>query len=172
MRQIYATFMSLAQKLDKYENKPVTGLTARQYMVILAIRLSSHEETFMAGIAKKLCTTKQNINRLIHVLEKKGYVSRSVNGNSKRKVNIEITDSGLKAMLDYAETDVALMVDIFHGFSESDLESLWQLLQKIRCYGNTGLSCYLNEVNELFESDYSDLLAKILASYREIKATG
>ena len=164
--------MSLAQKLDKCENKPDTGLTSRQYMVILAIRLSSREETFMASIAKKLCTTKQNINRLIYVLEKKGYVTRSVNGSNKRKVNIEITDSGLNAMLDYAETDVAMMVDIFHGFSESDLEALWQLLQKIRCFGDTGLSYYLNEVNELFESDYSNLLAKILAAYREIKTAG
>ena len=169
MRQIYATFMSLAQKLDKCENKPDSGLTARQYMVILAIRLSSREETFMASIAKKLSTTKQNINRLICVLEKKGYVTRSMNDSNKRKVNIEITDLGLKAMLDYAETDVAMMVDIFNGFSESDLEVLWQLLQKIRCFEDTCLSCYLSEVNELFESDYSDLLAKILAAYREIK---
>jgi len=168
IRQIYTTFTSLSQKLDKHDNKSEQGLTARQYMVILAIRLSAPYGTTMAGIAKKLNTTKQNMTRLIHVLEKKGYVTRP-ECSGGRKVNVEITESGLEAMVEYAETDVAIMLDTFSGFSDIELELFWYLLQKIRYFEDTDFSVYLSEVNQLFENEYTELLLKILAGYRKIK---
>jgi len=167
MQQIYSSFMSIAKKIDKQGDKSFKGLTAKQYMVILAVRLSSHDGTTMVNIAKKLGTTKQNINRLIPMLEKKGYVVKSICESNKRAVNIKITDSGLKAMLEYAGIGISFMTDVLNGFTKSEMEALWSLLQKL-CYSEKiDYSQFLSEANKLYESEYSELLTKILEKYKE-----
>jgi len=169
MRQIYMTLMSLSRKLDARYGKHAKNLTARQYLIILAIRLSPQNESTMANIAKKLCTTKQNTAQLIFVLERKGYVSRSACEDNKREVKIEVTKSGLDAMLEYAETDAAVMTEIFDEFTEQEMEILWSLLKKLHYYDGVGHSDFEFDTYRLFESEYCELLTKILDEYKKRK---
>ena len=133
-QQIYSILMALARKLDKYVNDSISGLTASQFMAVLAIQQSTNEEITMISVARKLGTTKQNITQLIPVLEKKGYVTRSENPNNKRVVNLAVTDSGLNAMMSYAGASAALMSDVFDGFTEREIETLLHLLRKLHSY--------------------------------------
>ena len=161
MQQICATLMSLARKLDTQNNKYAKDLTARQYMVILAIQLSPQSESTMMNIAKRLSTTKQNAAQLILTLERKGYVSRSTCDNNKREIKIKVTDSGINAMLEYAKTDVTVIASIFNGFTEEEMEMLWHLLQKLYRYDGIDYSGFEFDVHQFFESEYSGLLTKM-----------
>ena len=162
MQQIYTTLMSLSKKLDKEEYKHCSCLTARQYITMLAIRLSPLGEATMLNIAKKLGTTKQNINQLIPVLEKKGYIARYTYDKRKRPVNIELTDSGKKAMLDYTGISSKILLEIFDKFSEEEMEMLLHLLKKLHRYDGSHYCGFAEEAIALFESEYSGLLDKIL----------
>jgi len=131
MQEIYETIKSLSQKLDKEDDKYFKSLTTRQYMVIQSILHSPNGETTMIELAKKLDTTKQNINKLIPILEKKGYAKRSACENNKRAVNIKVTDSGVLAMKEHAIINASFLADIFNGLSEDEMESLLRLLKKL-----------------------------------------
>ena len=169
MQRIYATLISLAKKLDKQDAKHTNALTARQFMVIMAVLHSPAGEITMVNIARKLDTTKQNINMLIPVLEKKGYVTRKVYENNKRSVNIKVTDSGVKAMLDYAGTGAEVITGIFKSFTEKEMETLLRLLSKLHCYDGRECADFTNETIKIFESEYSDLMFKILEAYKKQK---
>lgn len=49
----------------------------------------------------------------------------------KRAINVTITESGKKVMLECGEKAVCLMADIFNDFTAEELEILWSLLKKI-----------------------------------------
>jgi len=167
MHQIYVTLISLAKKLEKHDRQDIAGMTASQYMVILAILLSPQAEMTMVNIAKKLDTTKQNINQLMPILERKGYVTRSACDNNKRTFVIKVTASGLEAMMEYAGMRNAWMLEIFNGFSKNEMEMLWQLLLKLHRYDGIEYPVFFNEVNQLFENEYPDLLKRILNEYKK-----
>jgi len=159
--------MSIGKKLNKQDDKSFKGLTTRQYMAILAIQHLPQGETTMVNIAKKLGTTKQNVNQLIPMLEKKGYVSRSTCKKNKNAVNIKITDSGLSAMLEYARASASVMTNIFEDFTEKEMETLLHLLRKLHCYDSIDYLGFENDTMQLFENEYSDLLKKILEEYKQ-----
>jgi len=169
MRQIYVTIMSLSRKLDMQYNKNTNNLTARQYQIILAIRLSPQRESTMVSIAKKLGTTKQNTAQLLFILERKGYVSKSMSEDNKREIKIQVTDSGLNAMLEYAQTDAAVMTEIFDELTEDEMEALRHLLKKLHCYDGDGNSDFEFDAYQLFENEYCELLIKILDEYKKRK---
>ena len=166
IQQIYATLTSLTKKLDKLEKNSFDGLTLRQCLVILAIRHSAKGEMSMSCIAKKLGTTKQNVNQMVSVLEKKGYVKRTICKNNKRSVQIIITETGMNAMLSCVETSASVIADIFSGLSGIEMELLLQLSRKLHCYDGKDYIGYINDIIQILESDYPDLLENILEEYK------
>ena len=168
MHQIYAALASIAKSLEKKDCNN-SYLTAGQCMVILAVQLSPNGEISMVDIAKKIGVTKQNINQLIPLLEKKGYVSRSACNKDKRTVNIKTTDSGISAMLEYVGAGASFMTKLFNKLNESEMETLWLLLRKIQYNYKDFYSDLANDIHQLFESEYSELLIKILEEYKKGK---
>ena len=168
MRQIYTTLMSLTKKLDKLEKESFDGLTLRQCIAILAI-LHAKDETSMVSIAKKLGTTKQNVDQMVAVLEKKGYVERTVNEINKRMVNMKVTDSGERAMQVCVGKSASLMMDIFNGLSESEMEMMLQFSRKLYSYDGEEYTDYFDDIIRILDGEYSDLVISILEECKRRK---
>ena len=155
MQQIYATLMALAKKLDRQDNGYFRGLTARQYMVLRAVRHAQQDKTTMVDIANRLGTAKQNFTQLISILEKKGYVTRAARENNRRTVSVDVTELGLSAMLEYAGTGTSVMTDIFNDFTQKEMKTLWHLLKKLYRYDGVDYPSSEADTIQLFESEYS-----------------
>lgn len=70
MQQSYATLFSTLNKIQSRGDDYYESLTSRQFMTMVAILHLPEEETTFNNIAKKLGTSKQNINRLVSGIEK------------------------------------------------------------------------------------------------------
>ena len=134
MRQAYATLISLAKNLEKQSNKNREGLTARQYMIIQAIENLPKGERSMVNIARKIGTSKQNVTRLIPVLERKGFVLRTGFDSSRRATDVRGTDSGYSAMRAYTNSSVQYITGVFDGFTETEVKNLLSLLKRLRSH--------------------------------------
>ncbi|MEH7459964.1 MarR family transcriptional regulator [Bacillus pseudomycoides] len=135
MQQTYATFFSVTNKLQIQGDNYFEKLTSRQYMIMLAIAHLPEDETTLINIARKIETSKQSAKKLIVNLENKGYLVTMPSKRDKRAINVTITESGKKVMLECGEKAVCLMADIFNDFTTEELETLWSLLKRI--YGNS-----------------------------------
>lgn len=131
MQQTYATFFTLANKLQVEGDKYFGELTARQLMTMIAIAHLAEDETTINNIAKKLGTTKQSVKQLITILEKKEFIITIPSLKDKRAVNVKITEEGKRAMLDGSEKGLYFMEDFFKEFTTEDLETLWALLKRL-----------------------------------------
>lgn len=77
MQQAYATLFSVLNKIQIRGDEYFEELTSRQFMTIVAILHLPEDETTINNIAKKLGTSKQNVNRLINSIEKKDMCSQN-----------------------------------------------------------------------------------------------
>lgn len=147
MQQTYATLFSLANKIQIAGDQYYDQMTSRQYMTMLAILHLPEDKRTLNNIARKMGTTKQNVTQLVSNIEKKGYICIEPSKHDKRAVNVMLTESGMKAMLTCGEIGLTFMGDLFHDFSECELETLWDLLKKLYCFDG--------EQHDGFEEDVS-----------------
>jgi len=156
MQQTSAMLMSVALKLDKKSKKDFKGLSSRQYLVILTILHLPQGQASMGNIAKKLGTSKQNINQLLNAVKKKGYINISGNENDKRAFNIDVTESGMKALFEHSERGIAFLSEIFQDFSADELSVLLRLLSKLHKYDGIDYFNIEDAANKIFVDNYPE----------------
>jgi len=100
-------------------------------MAMIAIVHLPKGEASMNRIAKKMGTTKQNVKQLINIMEKKGYVSVVPSAIDRRAYSVEITENGMAVLMECNTRGIAFFKEIFHDFSEAELEILWSMLKKL-----------------------------------------
>jgi DNA-binding MarR family transcriptional regulator len=134
MQQTSATLFSLANKLQVKGGQYLKHLTARQLMTLIAIGHLPEGEASLNNIARKLGTTKQSAKQLVALLEKRGYVVIMPNQRDKRAVNVVITRAGYQVLTEDGMLGMKFFNDLFHEFSQEELEVLWSLLKKLYRY--------------------------------------
>ena len=169
MQQAYSTLMSAANKVENRADKNIKGLTSRQYMAILAVLHLPPEETTIRNIAHKLGTTKQNANRLIAAIEKKGYLTVSGSKKDKRAVNIRVADSCLPVLLECAENGTAFLSDIFREFTENELKTLWRLLKKLHRFDGQEYAGFEDDANRRLGGVDENLQKKVFLAFRKTR---
>ena len=156
MEQTYATLFSIVNKLQIEGDKHFEYLTSRQFMTIMAILHLPEDETTLNNIAKKLGTSKQNVNILITTIEKKGYIVTTPSFRDKRAINVKITESGKKVMLECNEKGIVFLADVFSDFTSEEMETLWSLLKKLYRFNGEAQDGFEENISETVEvqNDY------------------
>jgi DNA-binding MarR family transcriptional regulator len=131
MQQTYATLFSLANKLQVKGDQYLKHLTSRQLMTMIAIGHLPEDEASLNNIARKLGTTKQSVKQLVTLIENKGYVVTVPSQRDKRAVNVVITETGNQSLVEDYMLGLKFFNDLFHDFSQDELEILWSLLKKL-----------------------------------------
>ena len=147
IEQAYATLFSLTNKIQVQGDRYLNGLTSRQLMTMLAITHLPEDHKTLNNIARKLGTTKQSVKQLITIMEKKGYVAAVPSRRDKRAVNIQITESGRRIMIECGESGVKFLADLFHEFTLEEMELLWSLLKKLYRFDGEEQSGFEEEVS-------------------------
>ena len=131
MQQVYSSLKSLLKKMDKRHSQSAYPLTGSQYAVLLAIRCGGEDAPTIISVARRICASKQNVNQMVPLLERKGFVSRSVWNEDKRAVHLHVTEAGMQAMDAYEAAHADALRQIFKDFTEQELDALLQQLKKL-----------------------------------------
>jgi len=164
MWHIYTSFLSIVKKLDKPVNKSEDGLTPMQSMVVTTMLLSPKSQTMLVCIAKTLGTTKQNINRILPILERKGYIIKT-DLNRKRSIRHEVTEAGRAALIEYVEKNTPDMTGIFDNMTVNEMNTLYELLRKLNIYESFDYLNFTNDVSQYFDEQMPELCDKIVDQY-------
>jgi Transcriptional regulators len=171
MQQTYATLFSLANKLQLQGDRYLEHLTSRQFMAILAVLHLPEEETTLNNIARKLGTSKQNVNVLMANIEKRGYVNIVPSPRDKRAMNVRLTDSGEKVMLECGKKGIAFFTDLFHEFTAEELETLWGLLKKLYRFDGEEQDGFEEDVDYKVEVSREEQ-DEAMKEFRKMRAAG
>lgn len=120
-----------------------SGRASRAELILLNCALD-HEHRFgdnitVAQTAKDLGVPMPSVSRLLRSLTEKGFIERYNDPADRRNVHIKVTESGInelksvlgnifsiidKAMLDFSDEEISLMIDLRHRFTDSVFKAL------------------------------------------------
>lgn len=104
-----------------------------QHYNVLRILKGKHPEAVSPGDIKEVMLDKGNdVTRLVDKLVKQGLVRRHLCENNRRKIDIHITDKGLKFLKDMNEPMRKLYTSIKKNINDKEAELLSDLLDKVR----------------------------------------
>ena len=135
--QTLALLFSVTNKLQMKGDKYLGDLTIRQMLALPAIIHAPEGKATINFIAKQLGTTKQNAKQIVSALEKKNYVTASPSESDKRAVNITVTPESEEAYRQCSQRTDMFIADIFSDFTTEDLQTLWELLNKLYRFDGT-----------------------------------
>ncbi|MER3318638.1 MAG: MarR family transcriptional regulator [Allomuricauda sp.] len=105
-------------------------VSLQQFNVLRILRGQQGKPANLSTLNERMVTKMSNTTRLVDKLLAKGFVNRTVCPSNRRKVEIVITDSGLKALKQMDESLEDAHRVIYQNFKKEDLEQLNYLLDK------------------------------------------
>lgn len=170
MQQVYAALFCVANKMQAFSDEKLGSISSRQQMALTAIVHLPPEDTTLKNIAAMLGTSKQNTNKLLSSLQKKGCIEKRINPRDKRSINVQLTEAGEQLLHKSAEISIYTLAEIFTELNKEHLETLWSLLKQISRFDGMP---YLG-----FEADMTGNKAlsrkeeEIMCKFREIRRIG
>lgn len=148
-QQALAILFSTTNKIQMQGDKYLQYLSVRQLMVMVAIIHLPDGEATNINIARILGTTRQSTKQIISILEQRGYLATTPGEHDKRALNIIITVQGKQTLQSCSERLNTLLSNIFHEFTEEDIETLWTLLRKMYRFDGAEHVGFEKDVNYL-----------------------
>jgi len=110
--------------------KPM-DLSPEQYNVLRILRGQQGKPTTIAAIQDRMLNTMSNASRLVDKLKAKELVKRDECPENRRKVDVLITEKGLR-LLEFLEPQIAALNKNVIHLGEQEVVLLNELLDKLR----------------------------------------
>ncbi len=109
-----------------------SDLTSEQYNVLRILRGQKGNPANLSTIQERMLNKMSNTTRLIDKLIKKELVTRHTCESNRRKIEIYITNKGLKLLAELDSIVNANNKELTKNLNTSELETLNKLLDKLR----------------------------------------
>lgn len=107
-------------------------ITTQQFNVLRILKGRKGEACSLQTIQERMISKMSNTTRLVDKLIKKNFVKRTQCEENRRKVDIIITEEGLKALEAIGEVVEAAELNMTSQLSNEELKQLNLLLNKLR----------------------------------------
>jgi DNA-binding MarR family transcriptional regulator len=132
-QKLVVNILYTASWLDVINNRRLKpyGITTNQYNILRILRGQLPNPATVNMLIERMIDKSSNASRLVERLRLKGYVSRCVNAEDKRAVNVMITEKGL-ALLKEMDAEQHSFEKILHTLSKQEAAEINMLLDKLR----------------------------------------
>lgn len=125
------TFL-LANKLQLIADKKVTGLSTKQWFLLRNLSdLPADPPPTITTLSRETDTSRQNVRKMLEVLERQGYVSLSHNAEDHRSQLVHLTESGSRLLRQVAIEAVPFFQELFAGISEEECAASANVILKL-----------------------------------------
>lgn len=107
------------------------GITRQQYNVLRILRGKFPGAASVNEIKDRMLDRMSDCSRLVDRLAAKGFIQKSLCPTDKRSVDITISGEGLD-LLDRMEPAVASVEGVFSNFTQSEVNRLNEMLDRLR----------------------------------------
>lgn len=107
------------------------GVTPEQYNVLRILRGSHPKPLMLADITRRMIDRSSNATRLVEKLRQKSLVKREVCKDSRRQVDISITDAGLE-VLSSVDQGRDKWLEPLKVINQNEVEELNNILDRLR----------------------------------------
>jgi DNA-binding MarR family transcriptional regulator len=106
-------------------------ISMQQYNVLRILRGQYPQPVMLSTITERMIDRMSNATRLVEKLRQKNLVSRELNPDNRRQVDILITEEGLH-LLKQIEKEFSFIESKFKNITEEEAKELNRILDKMR----------------------------------------
>jgi len=108
------------------------ALSIQQFQVLRSLKVLKGEPASLLTLQANMVSKNSNTTRLVEKLRLKGLITRIQDEENRRKVEIRITDTGLKLLAEIETIHSDFENDVVGNLSNDEILTLNKLLRKIR----------------------------------------
>ena len=108
------------------------ALSIQQFQVLRSLKVLKGEPASLLTLQADMVSKNSNTTRLVEKLRLKGLITRIQDEENRRKVEIRITEVGLKLLAEIDKIHSGFEDDIVGNLSNNEILTLNKLLKKIR----------------------------------------
>lgn len=108
------------------------ALSIQQFQVLRSLRVLKDEPANLLTLQAEMVSKNSNTTRLVEKLRLKGLITRIQSEENRRKVEIRITEAGLKLLVEIDTIHSDFENDVIGNLSSNEISTLNKLLLKIR----------------------------------------
>lgn len=134
----------LANKLQVVADKTMQGLSTKQWFLLRNLsELPIDPPTTITTLAKETDTSRQNVRKMIEVLQRQGYVVLRDSAEDHRSQTVEMTKAGAQILRQVAQEAAPFFTELFSGIDEEKctisadvilklIENLYKMQEEIK----------------------------------------
>ena len=111
----------LANKLQLVADKKAHGLSTKQWFLLRNLSdLPDDTPPTITMLARETDTSRQNVRKMLEVLQRQGYVALQHNAQDHRSQSVVLTESGAQMLRQMAQEAAPFFTELFSGISEEE----------------------------------------------------
>lgn len=140
---IIGSIFLLANKLNQIGDQILPDITFKQLMLLVTISKMDSDEKNINSIAKFMGTSRQNIKKMLMVLETKEYVTMSKSKHDARALQVDLTEKTYQYFSVNMNITTKQSNQLFAMYSNKEIDTCLDNLQKLL----SGLAVFDERVN-------------------------
>lgn len=128
---IFGSIFTLSNKLQIIGDKFDKRLTVKQWLLLAGIHSSQNKNPTISEVAGIVGNSRQNVKKMLLILEKSGFVTIENDPNDARVQKIKITDECLHYLRQRENRELEFLEQLFEGFESDEINGLMQGILKL-----------------------------------------
>ncbi len=128
---IFGVIFLLANKLQLLGDKVTEEITLKQWFLLNILAQMNEPFPNYNDISKVVGTSRQNVSKMISVLDKKGMVELKPSEIDQRAIYVTLTQKSFEYFESKDSAGNLLLNKLFNNFSSAEIEQMAMLLGKV-----------------------------------------
>lgn len=128
---VFGSIFTLANKLQSIGDKFDSNLTVKQWLLLAGIVKSGSDSPTISEVAGLIENSRQNVKKMIVILEKEGFVTIKKDSKDARALRISLTKKCRDYLQQREPKEVEFLLRLFDGFDSAGMEALVKGLSKL-----------------------------------------
>jgi DNA-binding MarR family transcriptional regulator len=125
---LFTSIFIIQNRLQNSGERIQNELSMKQWLLLTMISVCPEPHT-LSNIGRLMGCSRQNVKKLITILEKKGYVI--ITEGSNNSICVELTNKVNRYSNDIGKKQIELLNLLFQEFSDNEIETLFNMLLKL-----------------------------------------
>lgn len=121
---IFGTIFTLSNKLQSLGDKFDKNLTVKQWLLLAGIYKSESDSPTISEVAGLIGCSRQNVKKMVLILEKEGFVRLQKDSNDARILRISLTKKCRDYLMQREKRESEFLVQLFDGFNSNEVKAL------------------------------------------------
>ena len=125
---IFGSILLLGNKLQSMRNDLFEDMTLKQFILLIMISKMDKPSPSVQEIADYAGSTRQNVKKMLEILEREEYVTIKKSIEDKRSFCVTLTELCIRYFEQHKDAAEKITNVLFHGMEDRDIASTYKVI--------------------------------------------